>query len=60
MKQYLEPGPDLIRGVENSKLVRSAVANVVSLEANPHDGPTGYAGRVLAAWQAVEAFAGKL
>ena len=55
LRQHLEPGPDLIRGVEHSKLVRSAVANVMSLEANPLDGPTGYAGRVLAAWQAVEA-----
>jgi hypothetical protein len=59
LRQYLESGPDLIRGVEHSKLVRSAVANVMGLEANPHDGPAGYAGRVLAAWQAVEASAGK-
>ena len=60
LRQHLETGPDLIRGVEHSKLVRSAVANVMGLEANPHDGPTGYAGRILKAWQATEQFEAKL
>jgi len=48
LKQHLEPGAELIRAVESSKSVRAAMANVMSLEANPHDGPTDYAGRV---WQ---------
>jgi hypothetical protein len=60
LKQHLEPGAELIRAIESSKSVRAAMANVMSLEGNPHDGPTGYAGRVLAAWQAVEAFEAKL
>jgi hypothetical protein len=59
LKQHLEPGPDLTRGVEHSKLVTSAAANVMKLEANPHDGPRGYAGRILEAWKAVETFEAK-
>lgn len=54
LRHHLDTGPDLTRGVEHSKLVTSAAANVMRLESNPYDGPRGYAARVLAAWKSVE------